>query len=459
VVGAPTPAGSDGTNVTSLHASSAVVEFSDWLGELVSGEGSDLHLKAGSAPMIRETGRLRRLQRDPISAAELENLAEVIIPERRKVVFAEDGEVDFAHSVPGVGRFRANVFRQRGSVSMVFRRLRLGGQSFEEAGLPPVVRELADEPRGLILVTGPTGSGKTTTLAAMLEHINATKPVHIVTIEDPIEVLHPDKTASVNQREVGQDSKSFLSALRAALRQDPDVILIGEMRDAETVQAALQASETGHLVLSTLHTTNATETVNRVVDFFPAFQQQQIRLTLAGALRGIVCQRLVPTIAGGRVPCLEVLINTGRIAERIADPKLTSEIEEVINEGAYYGMRTFDQSLLELVTVGDISIEEAKAAASNPPDFELMLQQVHLGAAVAEGKPPASFEADVRPLFRKEDRVAMSWAFDLWDLESVRANAPAILDHLERGNIPIDADPWPDPDLELFRAWMKNPKP
>jgi twitching motility protein PilT len=459
MVGAPTPAGSDGINVTSLHASSAVVEFSDWLGELVAGEGSDLHLKAGSPPMVRETGRLRRLQRDPISAAELEDLAEVIVPERRKEAFEEDGEVDFAHSVPGVGRFRANVFRQRGSVSMVFRRLRLGGQSFEEAGLPPVVRDLADEPRGLVLVTGPTGSGKTTTLAAMLEHINATKPVHVVTIEDPIEVLHPDKVASVNQREVGQDSKSFLSALRAALRQDPDVILIGEMRDPETVQAALQAAETGHLVLSTLHTTNATETVNRVVDFFPAFQQQQIRLTLAGALRGIVCQRLVPTIAGGRVPCLEVLVNTGRIAERIADPKFTSEIEEVIAEGAYYGMRTFDQSLLELVTLGDISMEEAKEAASNPSDFELMLQQAHLGAAAAEGKPQPSFEADIRPLFRKEDRMAYSWAFDLWDLDSVRGNAPAILDHLERGNIPIDADPWPDADLELFRTWMHNPKP
>jgi twitching motility protein PilT len=446
-------------NDTAVRAGTAIVEFTDWLRELVAGEGSDLHLKAGSPPLIREGGHLRRLQRSNVASEELEDLAEIIVPDRRREVFEEEGEVDFAHSVPGVGRFRANVFRQRGSVSMVFRRLRMGGPSFEEAALPPVVRDLADEPRGLILVTGPTGSGKTTTLAAMLEHINATKPVHVVTIEDPIEVLHQDKVASINQREVGQDSKSFMSALRAAMRQDPDVILIGEMRDAETVQAALQAAETGHLVLSTLHTVNATETVNRVVDFFPPFQQQQVRLTLAGALRGIVCQRLVPTVAGGRVPCLEVLVNTGRIAERISDPAMTSEIGEVIAESGYYGMRTFDQSLLELVSLGDITIEEARLAASEPHDFELMLQQAHLGAAGAEGAAPLSFDQDIKPLFRQEDRVAMSWAFDLWDLDSVRANSAAILDHLERGNIPVDVDPWLDADVERFRAWVHNPKP
>ena len=440
-------------------ASRAVAELEEWLRELVAGDGSDLHLKANSAPLIRETGRLRRLPRSPVSAEELEDLAEAIIPPRRKRVFDEDGEVDFAHSVPGVGRFRANLFRQRGSVSMVFRKLRIGGPGFEEAGLPPVVRDLADEARGLILVTGPTGSGKTTTLAAMIQHINATRPLHIVTIEDPIEVLHQDEVASVNQREVGQDSQSFLKALRAALRQDPDVILIGEMRDAETVQAALQAAETGHLVLSTLHTTDATETVNRVVDFFPAFQQQQVRLTLAGALRGIICQRLVPTVSGGRTPCLEILVNTGRIAERIADPRLTSEIHEVIAEGGYYGMRTFDQSLLELVRLGDITIEEARAVASEPHDFDLMLQQSHLAGTNEEGTPPPSFEEDIRPLFRAEDRMSMLWAFDLWDLDSGRANAPTILDHLERGNIPVDADPWPDESLELFRTWARDPRP
>jgi twitching motility protein PilT len=245
----------------------------------------------------------------------------------------------------------------------------------EEVGLPQIVNQLAEEARGLILVTGPTGSGKTTTLSAMIEHINVTQSVHIVTIEDPIEVLHTDKLASINQREVGQDSKSFLTALRAALRQDPDVILIGEMRDSETVRAALQAAETGHLVLSTMHTTNATETINRILDFFPAHQQQQIRLTLGGALRGIICQRLVPGIVKERVPCVEVCVNNGRVTERIVKPEITAEIQEVISKGGHYGMRTFDQSLLELVTLGDVSVKEAMEAASEPHDLMLSFQQ------------------------------------------------------------------------------------
>jgi len=241
--------------------------------------------------------------------------------------------------------------------------------------MPEVCRYLADEPRGLVLVTGPTGSGKTTTLASMIEHINRSKAVHIVTIEDPIEVLHNDKESSINQREIGQDTENFLTALRAALRQDPDVILIGEMRDTETVRTALQAAETGHLVLSTLHTTDATETINRVVDFFPPHQQMQIRLTVAGALRGIISQRLVPAIGGGLVPAAEVLVNTGRVAERIADPGTTAEIHEVIAEGGYYGMRTFDQSLLQLVLEGKVEMKEAMQASSRPHDFQLMLQQ------------------------------------------------------------------------------------
>jgi twitching motility protein PilT len=249
--------------------------------------------------------------------------------------------------------------------------------------MPEVCRFLSDEPRGLVLVTGPTGSGKTTTLAAMIEHINRSRAVHIVTIEDPIEVLHNDKEASINQREVGQDTENFLTALRAALRQDPDVILIGEMRDTETVRTALQAAETGHLVLSTLHTVDATETVNRVVDFFPPHQQHQIRLTLAGALRGVISQRLVPAIGGGLIPAVEVLVNTGRIAERIADEGITAEIHDVIAEGGYYGMRTFDQSLLQLVLEGKIEIKEALQASSRPHDFQLMLQQSGLVEAGA----------------------------------------------------------------------------
>jgi twitching motility protein PilT len=258
---------------------------------------------------------------------------------------------------------------------MVFRRVAVGAQALAELALPEVVGELALEPRGLVLVTGPTGSGKTTTLAAMIGYLNATKPVHIVTVEDPIEVLHKDEVASINQREVGQDTADFLSALRAALRQDPDVILIGEMRDTETVRAALQAAETGHLVMSTLHTQDATETVNRVIDFFPPHQQKQVRLTLAGTLRGIICQRLVPTVDGGRTPALEILVNTGRVAERITDEEKTSEIKEVVAEGGYYGMMTFDQALLQLIQQGRVSVDDAMQAVSSKHDFELALQQ------------------------------------------------------------------------------------
>ena len=358
-------------------------EFNGWLTQLEQSDGSDLHLKVGSAPMIRLRGILHRVDREPLSFDELEELAKAIMPERKVESFEEKGEADFAHSLAGVGRFRANVFRQRGAVSMVFRKLRVGGPDFEEMGLPDVVRQLADEHRGLVLVTGPTGSGKTTTLAAMIEHINATRPVHVVTIEDPVEVLFQDRVAAINQREVGLDTTSFLAALRVALRQDPDVILIGEMRDPETVQAALQAAETGHLVLSTLHTLDATETVNRVVDFFPPEQHHQIRTTLAGSLRGIICQRLVPTIAGDRAPSLEICINTGRLAERILDANITSEIRDVITAGEYYGMRTFEQSLLQLVVDGTVDVDQALAATSHQHDFRLMLEQsgaVQVGA-------------------------------------------------------------------------------
>src|SRR5205085_1560743 len=352
-----------------------VPEFNSWLEELVSKDGSDLHVKVGSPPMIRLTHGLVRLERDPLSPIETQAIADGVIPEDRKALFKERGEVDFAYSVANVGRFRANVFRQRGSVSMVLRKLRFGGPSVDEIGLPDVVRTVAEEPRGRVLVTGPTGSGKTTTLAAMIEYVNATRPVHIVTIEDPIEVLHHDQEASIDQREVGQDTNDFLSALRAALRQDPDVILIGEMRDTETVRAALQAAETGHLVMSTLHTQDATETVNRVIDFFPPHQQKQIRLSLAGTLRGIICQRLVPSVDGDRIPALEILVNTGRVAERIADEEKTSEIEEVVAEGGFYGMMTFDQALLKLIQEGRVSVEDAMQAVSSVHDFELALQQ------------------------------------------------------------------------------------
>jgi twitching motility protein PilT len=358
-------------------------EFHRWLEETVARAASDVHLKVAAPPKLRDAGRLVPLARSPLAPEETKAIADAIVPPDRVERLRTAGEVDFAYSVPHVGRFRVNVFRQRGSTSMVLRRLRFGGPTFEELGLPDVVRRLADENRGLVLVTGPTGSGKTTTLASIIEHINHTKPVHVVTIEDPIEVLFKDDVASINQREVGNDTESFLSALRAALRQDPDVILIGEMRDTETVRAALQAAETGHLVLSTLHTVDATETINRVVDFFPAYQQNQIRLTLAGALRGILCQRLVPTVDGSLAAGLEVLVNTGRIAERIADPDTTSEIHEVIAEGSYYGMFTFDQSLLALVQAGRVSVEAAIESSTAPHDLQLMFQQAGLSSPAA----------------------------------------------------------------------------
>jgi twitching motility protein PilT len=364
------------------HAPQGIVEeFNGWLTDLTRGDASDLHVKVATPPKIRVSGVLIPVERPPLTDEETGAIAAAIIPPDRRQRFETLGEVDFAYSLRNVGRFRVNVFRQRGSISAVFRKLRFGGPTFQEMHLPDTIRQLSEEHRGLVLVTGPTGSGKTTTLAAMIENLNHMRQCHVVTIEDPIEVLFRDDLASINQREVGNDTESFLSALRAALRQDPDVILIGEMRDTETVRAALQAAETGHLVLSTLHTVDATETVNRVVDFFPPHQQAQIRLTLAGALKGIVCQRLVPTIESGLLPCHEILVNTGRVAERIADPDRTAEIHEVITEGSFYGMVTFDQSLLELVRGGHVTVDAALAASTSPHDLQLQLQQAGIAAA------------------------------------------------------------------------------
>ena len=344
----------------------------------VDSGATDMHLKLGLPPVVRLDGQLGALEGwSPLTEADLETVL-VGITERtpqRLEGFRATGELDTSYMAPDLARFRVNGFKQRGSTSFAFRMIPTEVPGFEHLGLPKGVQRLAEEHRGLILVTGATGAGKTTTLASMIGHINRTRRQHIVTIEDPIEILHRDELASINQREVGQDTESFLTALRAALRQDPDVILIGEMRDSETVRAALQAAETGHLVMSTLHTVDATETVNRVIDFFPPYQQKQVRLALAGTLRGIICQRLVPTIDGGRTPGLEILINTGRVAERIADPDKTHEIKDVIQEGGYYGMVTFDQSLLQLLQEGKITVEDAMKAVSNQHDFQLAMQQ------------------------------------------------------------------------------------
>jgi twitching motility protein PilT len=304
------------------------------------------------------------------------------MPKQRADEFIAVGEADFAYSVSGLGRFRVNVMRQRGSVGLVLRRVQQTIPSFEALGLPPAVRRLAENPRGLVLVTGPTGSGKTTTLACMIDHVNETMSRHIVTIEDPIEVLHPDKLSIVNQREIGTDTTDFASALRRVLRQDPDVILVGEMRDVETVRTALSAAETGHLVFSTLHTISATESINRVIDFFPPYEQRQVRMALAGALRGIVSQRLVERRDGeGRVPAVEVLVSTGRVFDKIANPDETHEIEGIIADGEYYGMQTFDQSLFNLYKNGLVSLRDAMSVASHPHDFRIALQQAGLSAS------------------------------------------------------------------------------
>ena len=354
------------------------------LGALASHDGSDLHVKGEAVPRIRVDGDLRRLQADPLSPSTVSEMAAAIMRPDMADHFERRNEADFAYMLDGVGRFRVNAFRQRGSVAMIFRRVRSNADTIEALGLPTVLARLASEPRGLVLVTGPTGSGKTTTLAAMIDHINTTREVHVVTIEDPIEVLHNDKLASIEQREIGVDTASFGSAMRAAMRQDPDVILVGEMRDEETVAAALSAAETGHLVLSTLHTIDATETVNRIVDFFPPHKQKQVRIALAGALKGIVCQRLVPRAdKEGRIAALEVMVANGRIAQCIAEPQLGGDISEIIADGEYYGMQTFDQHLIKLVEQGVIDMEGASLGATNLHDLRVAMRRKGLVGAKA----------------------------------------------------------------------------
>ena len=349
----------------------------EYLRTLADEDGSDLHIKVGSPPRIRVNGALRKIDDTPILMPDLTaDMAMAIMRSDVVEQFDRRNEADFAYSIDGVGRFRVNCFRQRGSVAMIFRRVRTSAVSADDLGLPEVVTRLANEHRGLVLVTGPTGSGKTTTLAAMIDHINRTREVHIVTIEDPIEVLHKDDVASINQREIGVDTDDFATAMRAAMRQDPDVILVGEMRDQETVAAALSAAETGHLVLSTLHTIDAAETVNRIVDFFPPHQQNQIRVALAGSVKGTICQRLVPrSDTEGRVAALEIMVANGRIQQCIVDPQRTGDMHEIIADGEYYGMQTFDQSLVKLFEQGKIDMRAAMMAASNPSDLKIMLQQ------------------------------------------------------------------------------------
>jgi twitching motility protein PilT len=349
--------------------------------------GSDLHLKVPARPLIRLRGELTPIEEtDPLSPADTERvLREMLTASERLAEFARDGEIDFSYTVRGLARFRVNAFRQRGSISIACRVVPFDIKGAEELNLPEAVTNLANEVRGIILVTGTTGSGKSTTLAAMIDHINRTYARNIVTIEDPIEYLHRDQRSVVHQREIGFDTSSFVQALRRVLRQDPDVILIGEMRDEETVATALSAAETGHLVLSTLHTIDAVETVNRIIDFFPPHHHQQVRAMLAGSLRGVISQRLVPTVDEiGRAPACEVLTMTGRVRDLISNPDETAKLSEVIAEGTYYGMQTFDQALLSLYQQGKISMDEALKAATHPHDFKLLV--------AAEGQRSTSVE-------------------------------------------------------------------
>jgi twitching motility protein PilT len=309
--------------------------------------------------------------------------------------FRNEREVDFSYSVPGVARFRVNAFVQRGAVSLVCRAIPFEIKTATELMLPPVIDEIADEERGLILLTGTTGSGKSTTLAAMIDHINANYAKHIVTIEDPVEFLHRDKGSIINQREVGEDTASFARALRRVLRQDPDVILVGEMRDEETVRTALSAAETGHLVLSTIHTVDAAESVNRIIDFFPQTEQRQARAMLAGTLKAVISQRLVPTPDGnGRVATCEILRMTGRVRDMIMNPEETGKLPEVISEGAYYGMQTFDQALLYHVQQGRVSMDDALKAATHPHDFKLLVSSDGLRSTSVESVIPADEEEE-----------------------------------------------------------------
>jgi twitching motility protein PilT len=365
-----------------------MLDLHEALRYVVEKDGSDLHLKVPSKPLARINGSLERIEHyEHMRPDETERvLREMLADHADKVAeFDRENEVDFAYSVEGLARFRVNAFRQRGSVSLALRVIPPVVRTIDELGLPKVIGDLAAEERGLILLTGTTGSGKSTTLAAIINHINETKARHIVTIEDPIEYLHPDNGSIINQREVGMDTASFSRAMRRVLRQDPDVILIGEMRDEETVRTALSAAETGHLVLSTVHTLDAAESVNRIIDFFPLHEQTQARAMLAGTLKGVVSQRLVPTPdRSGRVAVCEVLRMTGRARDMIMDPDQTDRLREVIAEGEYYGMQTFDQALLKHYQAGRVSMEDALRVATSPHDFKLLV--------AAEGRTATSMD-------------------------------------------------------------------
>src|SRR5919106_231315 len=355
------------------------MHVNDLLKIAVDSNASDLHLKVGSYPMMRVRDTLvpateeRRLEHDDMLA-----MAAAVLPTGHREKFKDNHEVDLAYSVAGLGRFRCNAFQQRGTIGMIFRVIPMRVSTIDELALPPILKKIASEERGLVLVTGTTGSGKSTTLAALIDEINSTRTAHIMTVEDPIEYLHRDNRSIINQREIGVDTTSFSHALRSALRQDPDVILVGEMRDFETIETALLAAETGHLVFSTLHTLDATETINRIIAVYPPHQQKQVRIQLASVLKAVISQRLVPKADGkGRAPAVEVLISTAFIRDCIMDKEKTHLIPGAIAQGtSQYGMQTFDQSIFSLFDQGLISYEEALRWASNVDEFKLRVQGI-----------------------------------------------------------------------------------
>jgi twitching motility protein PilT len=376
------------------------VDLNAVLGRAVELGASDIHLKVGKPPVVRRDGQLGLIpEQPPLTDADLEAAIALVADQApaKLASFHETGELDIAYTAEGLPRFRVNGFRQRGSISFAFRVIPDKVPSFDELRLPAGVRRLAEEHRGLVLCTGATGSGKTTTLAAVLDHINKTRRQHVVTIEDPIEILHSDQGCIVNQREVGLDTESFLAAIRRVLRQDPDVILIGELRDAETAETALKAAESGHLVFSTMHTIDAAETISRMIEFFPAVKQDQIRSILAGVLRGVISQRLLPRKEGGRVAAVEVMVNNSRIGDLIRE-QATEEIPDAIAEGQFFDMQTFTQALIELVVADEIDREVAANASTNRHDFLVSLDQaLKRKAAGVETDRPVSEMAPEPP--------------------------------------------------------------
>ena len=355
------------------------IEINYLLKKAMQMNASDLIIKAGGKPIARINGRLAPMEdENRLTAEDTKSMAAAVMTAAQNEFFQKKKDLDLSYSIPGLGRFRCNCFSQRGTTSIVFRVVPMKPLDLEELHMPVVIRKIAMEPRGLVLVTGTTGSGKSTTLAMMVDYINTQKADHVITIEDPIEYLHRDKNSVINQREIGADTESFSKALRAALRQDPDVILVGEMRDFETIQTSITAAETGHLVLSTLHTVDTTETINRIITVFPPYQHKQVRMQLASVLKAIISMRLVPMADGkGRVPAVEILIATERIKSCIEDPDKTKLIPDAIADGySQYGMQTFDQSLVGLLRQGLITYDQAVSQASRPNDFALMIKGI-----------------------------------------------------------------------------------